>query len=418
VPFIVQELLEGEDLLKYARRLGGKIPVDEAIDILIPVVTALGHAHSRGVVHRDIKPENVFLATAGGKRVPKLLDFGISRIRTSTRVTREHVTMGTPAYMAPEHIEGLKNADARSDVWGLGVLLFELVSGELPFTGEDARSIFVKIVTTHAPTLKSVAPFVADDISLIVARCLRRDPDARYPTAAELARDLEHARSGTDLEPTGKRSIPVSMPTPGEMTLPGRPAAMSRSVVGGGKLVDDEPLATADTVPHEFSVADSQKLVFAAQAGKPLPAAGVPAAVPKVRTERMAPVPTPRGGAHVVGPARPPSDRLPAVWRGRIAAGLIVAGFALVPLVLLAIFHRTGGWPIARIVISGSPFASAILHAALGSIAAAFAVARGASLLMRTRGRASPSLARVALESALIGLGEFAAIEFLTAMAT
>ena len=398
-PFIVEELLEGESLRQYAKRAGGKIPVDDVAALMPPVIAAIGHAHAQGAIHRDIKPESVFVATVDGKRIAKLLELGISK------TTAENVKLGTPAYMAPEQIEALRNTDARSDVWALGVLLFEIVSGKLPFDGPDAPSIFAKIATTEAPALESVAPFAPASLSRVVARCLQKSPAARYPNAAELARDLEAVRP-----------MPAPLTTPGEMTLPGKPAALSRGVVGGGKLVEDErSLGTADTVPHDFPVADSQRLLLAARAN-PLPAAGLPPSQPKTRTERMAPLPPRPENVGVT--TVPATRRAVSPWRAPLAIAMMVGGFALLPILLFLVFHRSAGWPIARIVVAGSPLAAAVVQAALGSVAAAFAVARGAGLLLRMRAGAPPTLARVALESAFVGVAAFAAIEFLTAMVT
>ena len=114
-PFIVQELLEGEDLSAYVAR-SGRVPVPSALDLLLPVVEAVEFAHARGVVHRDLKPENIFLAKQGSKLVPKLLDFGISRIQESSeaRLTTAGESIGTPAYMSPEQIHSSGDVDSRS----------------------------------------------------------------------------------------------------------------------------------------------------------------------------------------------------------------------------------------------------------------------------------------------------------------
>jgi len=208
-PFIVQELLEGEDLSQLMTRRGGKLPIDEVIDLVGPVIDAVAEAHARGVVHRDIKPENVFLAKGKRGPVPKLLDFGISKVRApDLRATEVGVMMGTPAYMAPEQVQGARDADPRSDVWALGVMLFELIAGRMPFDVRDAPALFVAIATKDAPTLLDVKAEVTPAISRIVERCLRRRPDERYPSAAELSRDLRLTLDGSEIEPTEKRSIP------------------------------------------------------------------------------------------------------------------------------------------------------------------------------------------------------------------
>ncbi|PKN31478.1 MAG: serine/threonine protein kinase, partial [Deltaproteobacteria bacterium HGW-Deltaproteobacteria-20] len=136
VPFIVQEFLEGMDLGQHLKRSNGALPYRQVLELMIPVVEAVGLAHARGVVHRDLKPENVFLARVGGAVVPKLLDFGISYIKPQpgdVRMTRTGMTVGTPAYMSPEQLEGTAGVDVRTDVWALGVILYESLAGRLPF---------------------------------------------------------------------------------------------------------------------------------------------------------------------------------------------------------------------------------------------------------------------------------------------
>src|SRR5215472_14127243 len=116
-PFLVQELLEGQDLGAYLTSRGHGLPLDEAMQIVMPIVEAIAFAHGRGVVHRDIKPENVFLSRGAGAVVPKLLDFGISHVdgEGAARMTATGVALGTPAYMSPEQIKSARNVDARSD---------------------------------------------------------------------------------------------------------------------------------------------------------------------------------------------------------------------------------------------------------------------------------------------------------------
>ena len=210
-PFIVQELLDGRDLLAYVQDCGGTLTFAEVVEYVLPVVEAVALAHAQGVVHRDIKPENVFLANApGGKRIPKLLDFGISKIRSSIRTTEVGTMMGTPAYMSPEMIQGAE-ADPRSDVWALGVMLFELISGRYPFVVADAPALFVLVVTKDVPALSEVVPRVHPDVSRVVGRCLRRNAADRYATANELGADLRNLLNGKAIEATDRHVVP---PTP------------------------------------------------------------------------------------------------------------------------------------------------------------------------------------------------------------
>src|SRR5262249_5734405 len=153
-------------------------------------------------VHRDLKPENVFLAREGNKIVPKLLDFGISQIKTGdVRMTATGIAMGTPAYMAPEQIKDAKESDSRTDVWALGILVYGVLGGESPFRAETPPALFVAISTQDICPLTEVAPHISPTLSRIVARCLRRTPSERYPSASELARDLNKFLDHEEIEP-------------------------------------------------------------------------------------------------------------------------------------------------------------------------------------------------------------------------
>jgi eukaryotic-like serine/threonine-protein kinase len=241
VPFIVQEYLEGETLLQYAEKYRGKIPIAELIEILGPVLSAVADAHDKNIVHRDLKPENVFLAGVRRKRVPKVLDFGISKVRgLESEITLAGVMMGTPAYMAPELAVSSKDADPRADVWAIGVIVFEMLSGQLPFEGESVIEVLRAVTTTDARKLSDVAPNVPTAVSKVVEKCLSRDPNARYANARELG--IELARAFQEAAPAaveqwslrpGSRlsSPPVAMPEmPKPAKLPSEASQKSEKV--------------------------------------------------------------------------------------------------------------------------------------------------------------------------------------------
>jgi serine/threonine-protein kinase len=156
---------------------------------------ALAEAHVLGIVHRDLKPANLFLARRpSGARVVKLLDFGISKNplkdETDHGLTSTQMMMGTPHYMSPEQIRSTRNVDSRTDIWALGVILYELIAGTLPFQGETATGIIAAIISEEARPLKQLVPEVPDALAAAVHRCLQRDREQRFKNVGELAAEL------------------------------------------------------------------------------------------------------------------------------------------------------------------------------------------------------------------------------------
>ncbi len=225
-PFIVQELLDGLSLDDHLDARGGRLLPPEVFDLMIAVCDAVGAAHERGVVHRDLKPGNVFLVTSGTALVPKVLDFGLSKIHSAhgeVDVTTTGSWFGSPAYMPPEQIRHTRTVDARSDVWALGVMLYELLAGRRPFESQTVGDLFVVICTEDPVPLREFAPHIAQALATVVHRCLVRDPALRYASAKELGADLRAARSGGEL---------MAMTAGGE-TSPARPDDPSaRETVG------------------------------------------------------------------------------------------------------------------------------------------------------------------------------------------
>jgi hypothetical protein len=169
----------------------GPLPVADAIDVAAQVARGLAAAHARGIIHRDLKPENILLGDDGDVRI---LDFGIARTMSAgpehQRLTATGVMVGTPGYMAPEQLEGAAG-DVRSDLFALGTVLYELVSGTNPFLGRTASSTAARIMTANPAPLSSLNPIFPPALDAIVGRCLKKDPAERYASADEASRDLD-----------------------------------------------------------------------------------------------------------------------------------------------------------------------------------------------------------------------------------
>lgn len=185
-PYIVMELLNGEDLGATLKRKG-PMPAMKAVRTLIPIVDALATAHAKRIVHRDLKPENIFLAEGeGGKLQPKVVDFGIAKLEKDgmERITQLGATMGSPAYMSPEQARGL-DVDPRSDIWALCVVLYEITTGNLPFVGNTYTALVCAILETQAQPTTELG--VGDaDFWAILAKGLSKTREDRWQSMREL----------------------------------------------------------------------------------------------------------------------------------------------------------------------------------------------------------------------------------------
>jgi serine/threonine protein kinase len=222
--FLVMELLRGR-ALRALLEGGARIPPAEAIALLVPAMEGVAAAHAARVVHRDLKPENLFVVSEadGTRGTTKVLDFGVSKLRddaTSTPavgdglVTRTGTMVGTPGYMAPEQVRGLRDLDARTDVWALGVILYEMLTGEMPFANETLGQTLIAIATEPPIPIESVAKDLPPGLAGVVHRALEKAPDDRYPDVESFARALEPFSPGTRF----KRPPPHSIPPPSDET--------------------------------------------------------------------------------------------------------------------------------------------------------------------------------------------------------
>jgi class 3 adenylate cyclase/tRNA A-37 threonylcarbamoyl transferase component Bud32 len=190
-PYIVMELLDGEDLQSRLTRLG-KIPLPAAAAIIVQAAKALTAAHDGGIVHRDIKPANIFLARHGGEEHVKVLDFGVAALisglsNSETAVTRTGGVVGTPHYMSPEQVRGSRGVDARSDLWSLAVVAYRAVTGRLPFEAEAFGELLIQICTDLVPPPSRLGVDLGIEGDHFFERALARDPARRFRNAREMA---------------------------------------------------------------------------------------------------------------------------------------------------------------------------------------------------------------------------------------
>jgi len=193
-PFIVMELLTGSDLAKVLAERA-RITAEAAVGYILQACEALAIAHACGIVHRDIKPENLFLAkTMQGPDVIKVLDFGISKLALTGSaidcglpLVRTVAPLGSPVYMSPEQIRGSSDADARTDVWSVGCVLYELLAGRAAFDAASITQLCAAILEQPAPSLRQIRGDIPPALDAVVARCLEKEREQRYPDVAELA---------------------------------------------------------------------------------------------------------------------------------------------------------------------------------------------------------------------------------------
>jgi serine/threonine-protein kinase len=196
VPYLVMELLEGSDLAQIVEERG-PLPIDEAVAYILQACEAVAEAHAIGIVHRDLKPRNIFVTTgADGKPLVKVLDFGISKIiRTpgdteDMALTKTKDVMGSPSYMAPEQLRAARHADERSDIWSLGVILFELVTARMPWEAESTNELCAMVFRDPPRSLGAIRA-EAQALETVVMQCLEKDGSKRFASIAELGRALE-----------------------------------------------------------------------------------------------------------------------------------------------------------------------------------------------------------------------------------
>ncbi len=213
VAYIAMEFLEGRELRDIMNDRGA-LPVDQVLDVAAQVALGLAYAHEHGIVHRDVKPSNIMLVRDGHA---KISDFGIARMASSAVRTQTGMVLGSPKYMSPEQVMG-KEIDQRSDIFSLGVMLYEMLTGQAPFDGENVNAIMYQTLNVVPVQANSLNPDVPEMVNFILAKALSKGAEDRYQNAKDFAADLRTCR---DILPRSVKQIDVSAPpVGGEKKLP------------------------------------------------------------------------------------------------------------------------------------------------------------------------------------------------------
>jgi len=270
VDFLVLELLDGQTLAE--RLLEGPLPVTEAVRIAIQIGSALDRAHRSGITHRDLKPANVMLTRTGAK----LLDFGLAKPSapavaasglsmlptTPPNMTTQGTIIGTFQYMAPEQVEGLE-ADARTDIFAIGALLFEMIAGYAPFQGKTRAALLGAILKDNPPPLSTVQPTTPKTLDRLVTRCLAKDPDDRWQSVRDIVHELEWIAAGSD----GEAATAPPKPASGRSGWIGWLVAAALAVAFVAAIFMNRPRSAANQETVQFSIPPPDRTTFGTPTG-------------------------------------------------------------------------------------------------------------------------------------------------------
>ncbi len=341
IPYMVMEYLEGRDL--GAKMSSGEaFGIEEAVGYVLEAIDAIGQAHAAGIVHRDLKPANLFLARRpdGSYRI-KVLDFGISKSLVEDSLSKMRLTstttlIGSPLYMSPEQMQSARDVDARADIWSLGAILFEMLSGRPPYQADTLPQLCQQLLTKEPPKLREFRPEAPEGLEQAIARCLVRKLDKRWPDVEQLADALApyapHHRSVRPPRPSSagaesRQSLVGSGPRSNPGTLEPWGTTQERKRRTGKRLVGMLALAVLAVGGLSFAIMKRDRPTEAAGAGEatvslPEPSVSKPskasaaAAVPEVTVaEPTEPEPAPEPSAPTAAPKAPavPQVRPPHV---------------------------------------------------------------------------------------------------------
>ncbi|MCS7300314.1 MAG: serine/threonine-protein kinase [Fimbriimonadales bacterium] len=301
--FIVMEYLEGDNLRQKMDR-EGPLPPEEAVRIATQVLEGLAHAHSKGVIHRDIKPENIHILPTG---LAKITDFGIARLKHEPNLTMDGQIFGTPSYMSPEQVQG-GAIDERSDLFSVGIILYEMLAGYKPFQGDSVITITYNIVHTEPPS----PPNIPAPLEWVIRKALRKNPAERFSSAEEMKQALAHALEQLKAPPV--IATPLGPPPPYSAPAPTGGYPSSYPAPTGG-------------YPAPY----------------PTPAPSYPYPAPSVPTQVPAPSPTTVSAPAPYLPPPPPKPVLSPAARQFLGTllGVMLIGGAILGVVILGVFSAT-----------------------------------------------------------------------------
>jgi serine/threonine-protein kinase len=261
VPYMVMERLDGIDLSDHFKSIG-PLPIADAVRFLLETCSAIGEAHAMGIIHRDLKPANLFLARRrDGATSIKVLDFGISKAMQSLgeqTVTVAGTVLGSPSYMSPEQIAAVRDLDGRTDLWSLGVILYQLLTGRVPFPADTLTQLCALVLQTEPRRPSELRPDLPPGLEVVILRCLEKDRARRFGSASELAAALMPFAGVAQMRIGSMASIETTMP----LTFP--PAAQSVSSPG---MSQSAPITTSVTLQASRQKSSAWIVVLVAAVG-------------------------------------------------------------------------------------------------------------------------------------------------------